>query len=71
MSDKMFDIDPANKLGNADWGEDDDFTSFVAALNSGSTVRRNGLPGMAESTDDFSLDAAALIELKSKLGNYR
>jgi hypothetical protein len=68
---KEFDIDPRNKFGNADWETGNDFQSFVDALNRGAVVRSNGVPIVAESTDDFSLDEIALAELKSKLAQYR
>jgi hypothetical protein len=69
---KEFDIDPRNKLGGEiEWETGDDFSAFIDALNRGAVVRGAGLPGMAESADDISLDEIALAELKSKLAQYR
>lgn len=71
MADRLFDIDPATKLGNADWGEADDFSSFVDALNRGVTVRPDGLPGVSELPRENELDEASLLQLKSLLSGYR
>jgi len=71
MSERMFDVDPAAKLGDADWEEADDFSSFVDALNRGVAVRGATLPGETGTPTDISLDEAAKLELRAILSGYR
>lgn len=66
------DIDPCNKLGGeVDWTDGDDFDNFVRALNSGATVRADGVPGEVGAPEDISLDAATQLELRSILARYQ
>lgn len=72
MSDRMFDIDPATKLGAPDdWEDGDDFTSFVDALNRGVDMRGRGLSGESGAPEDISLDEVAKLELRSILSRYQ
>jgi hypothetical protein len=69
-----FAIDPKNKLGgDVDWDNGGEFDAFVDSLNRGGVGIRgsNGVSGLAESTDDVSLDEASLLRLKSLFLNYR
>lgn len=71
MADRMFDTDSPAKLGNADWEDGDDFTSFVDALNRGVSVRPNGLQGASELPRENELDAVELARLKHLFASYR
>lgn len=71
MSVPDFAIDPRTKYGDADWGDGDDFTSFVDALNRGVTVRGDAVPGESGAPADISMDAVAISELKAKLAGYQ
>jgi hypothetical protein len=71
MSERMFDVDPANKLGNVDWEEDDDFSSFLDALNRGVAVRGTALPGETGAPADISLDEVAKLELRHLISRYQ
>ena len=67
-----FDVDPATKLGaGVDWENGNDFESFVSALNSGTTLRSNGVEGVAELPRENELDETALLQLKHLFSNYR
>ena len=71
MSQRMFDVDPAAKLGDADWEEADDFSSFVDALNRGVAVRGATLPGETGAPADISLDEVAKLELRHLISRYQ
>jgi hypothetical protein len=65
-------IDSRTKLGGqVEWESGDDFDNFIRLLNSGATVRADGMAGVAGEPTDLSVDAAARAELIAKLSEYR
>lgn len=70
-----FEIDPKNKLGAAEWGEEDDsdFMDLVLALNGDTTAiaRLRSLQGEDRCGGEVEIDSFGLAQLGADLKRYR